>query len=716
MLNQNPSKMKKSTFYFSLLPVIMLFAFVVRLNAQTPDYLHDPLQDFNLIETHSDDSVPDNYDGLLITGDGNSEGAWDPDGYRLKRTTTDTQYVVWKVNDITHFEAVFHSFHYNKDPDHVSFFVSQDDINYTEITTFDLTKEGGGVWQWASFTITADIASDNYQYLKMIVAGEWAGDKDFTPQLGDMYINFDTTEYTAGADNNWETSGNWSNGVPTSSTALTIIKADEEVTINSNVTVNKLYVDSGATLTIDAAGSLTVEDELILKSPHDNGPAGQLIDHGTLTMNGEFKMERYLPTNSTSYNWRYLSLPVDAANASVFDITESSEKYIFHWDEAADSWQEITTGATSLSPMTGYSYAFPNDTMMELTGTPNSGSLSVSSLDRTSGNSFEGFHLIGNPYPSAIDIDELTSSNLTQDVWVRSAGSFTTYNWASGIGANGGSDTISAMQSFWIRVQDGTTGSLTFENAMRIGGKSIMLKSADAEKDNEIRVKLESSGLKTDETVIAFFEDAENGFEIFDSEKMFSKDPKYPQIFSIVDERELAINSYNALINGQLTVKIGMRLLPSSNYKLKIDELPQLDEETSVFLIDNEKDTETQLYEGQVIAIQNQSGKLVKDRFELSIQSNDTKEQLGSVTSIASASQASEMNVYTANDLLYLNPESALSGLTHVEVYDLLGRKIYDHQFNGLSGKQAISLNSKSQCFIVRISTGNNTITKKIMK
>ena len=275
--------MKKFKRYLNLLFATMLFASTVQLFSQTPNYLHDPLQNFDLIETHSDDSVSDNFDGIIIAGDGSSEGPWDSDGYRLKRNTADMQYVVWKVNDITQFEAVFHSFHVNKDPGFVKFFVSQDNENYTEIKNVSVVKNGSP-WSWGYFTISGDTTSNNFQYLKMTIEEEF---RTFTPQLADMYINYKSTEFSAGTDNSWETADNWSNGIPDSSMAYAMINKGEEVIINGEAVSNNVQVDSGAVLTISASATLTVLNDLVLKTPEEGGQPGKLVNNGTLDVQGE---------------------------------------------------------------------------------------------------------------------------------------------------------------------------------------------------------------------------------------------------------------------------------------------------------------------------------------------------------------------------------------------------------------------------------------------
>ncbi len=155
----------------------------------------------------------------------------------------------------------------------------------------------------------------------------------------------------------------------------------------------------------------------------------------------------------------------------------------------------------------------------------------------------DGWCLVGNPYPSAIDWDAAgwTKTNIANAVYVYdpSIGQFASY--INGVGTNGGSGIIPSTQSFFVqangaspilRVTEGvkTTSSGTFKN----------LRS-----NNMIKLSLNHVGRK-DETVIAFDEFASAGFDFeSDAQKLKSPQEGAPYFCSMsTDGFDLAINGF----------------------------------------------------------------------------------------------------------------------------------------------------------------------------
>ena len=254
--------------------ITVLFLFTVQAWAQeAPDSLYEPFQNFDLAESHSD--------GLSLSY---AQYAWEADSFRVRRDDISKQEIVWKVNDITSFYLLVASFHW-KDANHLSFFVSPDGSSYTEVTDVDYARHGA-IWSWFPMVVSAHVPSGGYQYLKMEMEGEWAGDKAWTPQITSLHVNYkDTTVFMPGDDNNWSTEGNWSDGIPDYYSNVIIDAGDSVATEGWSICKN-IHMGSDAKITVSSEDTLSVVNHLYIGAVQEGGQAGQVIENGTFTLYG----------------------------------------------------------------------------------------------------------------------------------------------------------------------------------------------------------------------------------------------------------------------------------------------------------------------------------------------------------------------------------------------------------------------------------------------
>jgi len=182
------------------------------------------------------------------------------------------------------------------------------------------------------------------------------------------------------------------------------------------------------------------------------------------TLTGDLNYEFYYGSGKNNESWRYFSIPMtgitgaDLSNAG-WDITGETEitdgcstgncvskltsSSIYTYDVASEAWATVTYTDNLLAGFTfdcgkGYSlwdYDNTSGTSFTLTGTPVIGDQEMS-LDNTG----EGWNLVGNPYMSAIDWNELTKSGLkgTYQVTDNSSGAIVYATWNGLVGTNGG--------------------------------------------------------------------------------------------------------------------------------------------------------------------------------------------------------------------------------------------------------------------------------------
>jgi hypothetical protein len=519
------------------------------------------------------------------------------------------------------------------------------------------------------------------------------------------------TKWNGSVSTDWYLNENWSTLLfPTNATYsyhhVVIPAVTVQPEASTYATSNTLIINGGAELTVK--DGLKVSGDLMLLS--NGSETASLVDEvssGDLTVVGSTYAELYLSQD----RWWYISPPVSNATSEVLDAADNTNHYAYYWEEPTTNhgWNQITDNSTSLGVMKGYATKFiDGDKTAGFTGTINNGALSLA-LTRTAGETYEGFNLVGNPYPSAVDWgdetndptcpDWLAKTNIENNsIWYRTSGTFATYNGNSGIGTNGGQRYIPAMQGFWVRVSAGqTTGELQVDNSVRTHGTVPMYKSANVQNSTLLYLNV-SDGTFNDEIALNFTESATDGYDIFDTEKMFATDEAVPQLFTYADGRKLAINSLPVLVESRV-IPIGLVNNDTEEMKISIRGISNLEPGTKVFLEDKSTGKMHDLTEYQVY-IFNAYPSSGMGRFILHI--NQNQEVLSEVP----IQSNQPLNVYASGKTIYVDMGSETGIANHLSIYDITGKLVYQEYINN-SSLQTFRLNRPNGMYLVKL-TGNN--------
>jgi len=153
-----------------------------------------------------------------------------------------------------------------------------------------------------------------------------------------------------------------------------------------------IQISNGTTLDI-SNGNLVVSSGSISDA--------SLLGDGNIAFSGggQAEVQRYL----TNGKWHFISPPINNAVAGMF-----MDDYLQYYSENDYYYYDIVPPSTALNIMQGYGlWTIDTEASTEVfEGTPNSGNTSFSFTQTDfPDNSKEGWNLIGNPYPSAIDWD-----------------------------------------------------------------------------------------------------------------------------------------------------------------------------------------------------------------------------------------------------------------------------------------------------------------------
>jgi len=535
------------------------------------------------------------------------------------------------------------------------------------------------------------IAYDANQYIELTLTEVDNAVANTNIQLGTQTVGSTT----------WTSS--WSNSVPDKTKDAIIsgsysgasfescnLTVDGSVTLNSGSTN---YVLVQENLTVNGSGSLTIGDteSLITVDPD-------------AVMSGSIQKNESTTTLNNYRDFTYWSAPVNTTIGSVFSGVDPNR--IFEWNTANFTW-DVASG--SMVAAKGYIAEAPVGTTgthdVTFSGTPNNGTIEKSIVFNNNADPDDDFNLIGNPYPSAIDIekfillddnDEINNNNMSGTVWlwthntaIDASGDFVgndyaSYNLTGGVGTGSPSGSGSATptknigsgQGFFIKHLGIDDNRIFFQNDMRLKDENNQFfrtpdtKNKVAEDKDRIWLNVESStGGAFNQLLVGFFDQATDGVDRgYDGSKVSTS---WINFYSKIDDARYGIQGLSSFaVDKKVILGFDTYIDQIMTYKMSIGNIEGVLNDNDVYIVDNElgitHDLKLADYEFEI-----DGSDSFPDRFTLQFTS--------SVLDIDDL----ELN----NDFIITNEENALqlrssTVITNLKVYDMMGRLLIDSKPN----------------------------------
>lgn len=406
--------------------------------------------------------------------------------------------------------------------------------------------------------------------------------------------------WVGGNSASWSDASNWDGSeLPVAASNVKILEGDNDPVISSAVEVNDLMITSGQ-LKVGYNGALTVigdftsiDDGLLVESTAAG--TGTVITNGAVT--GKSIVQQFLQgkQGTSQREWWYIASPVSGALSGVFNPAGGVNKF-GSYTESSATYPQISSNDAQLFTGKGYVVKINDiDKVYEFNGTLHSGDFDFAPQRTGTSNAKRGFNLMGNPYPSYLNWDQViadpATSNMRNALWFRTYNegtklmTFHTYADGDGVPLTT-SSLIAPMQAFWVKVHaDGNHGVLSLKNTYRKhnteeGAGPLKVRAAD----NRQRLRLVvSNGDYSDELLIVGKDNSSNELDVFDVEKMSNDNTAIPEIYSLVQQQELVINAMNRLSEG-VQIDLGFRPGRSGDFTLKVTQFENIAE--NVFLRD----------------------------------------------------------------------------------------------------------------------------------
>jgi len=568
-----------------------------------------------------------------------------------------------------------------------------------------------------------------------------------------------TTDGAIDIDGFMKLSGNFTNNAA-GGYAFINVDTDGEVIFNKSGTQiisgtgNFIKIESTSTTEMPAGKAATVNGDLkvdgvfILRSPSNNGSTASLITKSTTnTGAGNSKAERYI----TSNNWHYFSSPVTAQSKTIF----SNSALLYYWDDSADEWWDgndfknnagtkITSNigwknmpAGNFTPGKGYICFELSSAKKTFEGDFTTGDINftLQYFAKAAGafhtSAYDGWNLIGNPYPSAIDwlsvsIDKSAIDNAIYFYDDDSDHQYNNYryyvngggvSYYPSISVNQGSQYIPAMQAFFVKAKSTSNGSVfTIPNDARIHNTASFYKSGSDEtfekdiKNIMIRLNVEMNSYK-DESVLRFIPESTDDYDgEFDAYKRFSTASKVPQVYFPTSNSKLAVSTISKLYD-LLQVPVTIRPGGEGICTVSADDI-NLEEGYEVFLLDRKKNKRIALREDNYTFLSD--GTTLENRFFLIFKSpTDLQETINiEPEEILSENEIikDEILIFASQKNIFIQADNSFSN--HIEICNSIGAKVLENSFNS----DVLKLETKltSGIYFVKLKTDNAYKTQKI--
>jgi len=505
------------------------------------------------------------------------------------------------------------------------------------------------------------------------------------------------------SNSDWNTAANWRNGmVPVFSDNVSIAPARRAVMIDAAAetpaSCMHLEIQNGASLTVNEGKALTVYGNLqnygSLNLQSTAGATASLIVYGTI--NGDANIERYIAGyNDNVHGWHLLSSPVDSQAISFFHTPGSGNDFL-KFDEANDLWVNRTaTGGvlntdfeTTFIPGTGYLIANINSSKQIFSGVPKNTDIIIQEISYTESSTHSGWHLLGNPYPSAL-IWNNTAWNLinidaTAKIWNESSASYIDIAPDTGI--------IPAMQGFMVHV-NAPSGSLTIDASDRTHNDRNWYKDAGA---NELKLTVyDREGNTSQETIIKVVEGATRGFDSeFDSHFLAGNAAMF---YSNTSEGALSTNAIPEL-TAETAIALSFVKNSSSTFYIEAEGVNTLAPLKSVFLTDVKTNVTQRLNDNPVYSFTSMEGDLT-DRFVLHFRSPD-------IVFLPA------IRIFETNHHIEIRSNKPTDGT--INIYDVAGRLIKSALIKN-SGSSSVSLSNFKGTAIVSVITPDGVVNRKVV-
>ncbi|MBC8320127.1 MAG: T9SS type A sorting domain-containing protein [Bacteroidetes bacterium] len=462
------------------------------------------------------------------------------------------------------------------------------------------------------------------------------------------------------------------------------------------VTSGDVQIDVGAMINITGNATLGGSNGLVVQSTGAGN--GSLIASGTVV--GSATVQRYIEGYSGAADgWHNISSPVNNMTISGSDFEPGSTDDLYAWGESSNLWLNFKVEANNITHFTngqGYLAAYENTATKNFIGVLNIADITFSNLSVGSGG---GWHLLGNPYSSALQWNTgswtLNQIGGVAKIWDEIAGNY------ADISANG---YIPSTNGFFVQAEN-ATNEITIPAAARVHNATNNYKNANSGELPETLKLIVSNDENSfyDVTTIGFSHDAETTFDwALDSHKLFGQSTA-PQLWTVIDGEEFSTNNL-PYVYESYQLPLHFRAGATTMHHLVIEGIESFYLNSEIYLED--------LFLNEIIDLREQQ---VYD-FTATVGDDENRFVLHfyGVTSTEEKTELVETSVYANQNTIYIKSNQLPKDNYRVEVFNVMGQIVISRNIEP-STLSSIKLSEKAGIYIVRVHTENGIVVQKVL-
>lgn len=546
----------------------------------------------------------------------------------------------------------------------------------------------------------------------------------------------------------------WSNGTP-SLTIPVVIDGNYSTSINGNFECCSLLINSGFELNINDSNHIVVENDIVNNGILNVKNNGSLIQINDINTNiGNINYER--TTNIRQQDYVFWSSPIEGFNVGDISPLTSSEN-IYKWDPVftnGNGGQGYWVNAPNdvMLPGNGYIVRGPSNftstaqdfTAEFINGSPNNGAISTTisrgnytGVDYSGANSTtitrfdDNWNLIGNPYPSSINVIDFLNLNSSiiegsVRIWTHGTlpstsnpnpfyGNYTTnYSLSDFIvhngtgtvsGPNGFNGFIAGGQGFMVLMNDGATASdnIIFNNSLRnktYTNDQFYKTSPSSVEKNRIWLNLSNENADSDRTLIGYLEEATNSKDrLYDA---FTKvEPNAQKIYTFIGSDKMTIQAFGLPFSDEDTIPLGINTPTPGNYTISIHAVDGFFTGQQIFVEDTFLNTINNI-SNQPYSFYSEANE-INDRFILRF----------NTSLLSNIDFEVDPNDIIVSGIDQIEIESKKEKIKNIVIYDVLGRKVLDKNNIDAYKFNINSIIKSDSALLMKITLSNNQIAYK---
>ncbi|HRA71383.1 MAG TPA: T9SS sorting signal type C domain-containing protein [Flavobacterium sp.] len=511
----------------------------------------------------------------------------------------------------------------------------------------------------------------------------------------------------------------WDNGAPTSTTSAII---SGNYNVSEDINACSLTVNNNAVVTIPSGYNVTLNGAITVDSGsftlNDIANLIQLTDvanSGNITVNRNsaalLRLDYTLWSSPVTNDSLYLQAFSPATNTNRF----------YNYSTLTNLYTAIASPSTTKFGLgQGYLIRMPNDASSTVrtnylgvfTGVPNNGNIPISMINGGEG---KRFNLIGNPYPSPVNVAQFVADNAanitgTLYFWRKTNNAESpsyctmvagTFIWNGESQVEDPKGIIQSGQGFFVEALNSAT-TVVFNNGQRTAVNTNQFFKTKAIERNTIWLNATNTTGAFSQMAVGYITDATLGVDEFDGKHY---NDGAIALNSFLDNTDYVIQGRPLPFDGADVVPLSFKATNAGDYTIAIDHVDGLfTSSQDIILKDSDNGIETNLKLNSY-TFSAPAGR-TNSRFSLKYQKT-----LGIATATFD-----ENSVVVFQNQGKINIKLNVSSIDNVKLYDIRGRLLVEKTKVNANETSIESSKYANQVLIVKItSTDDKVLSKKIV-